>query len=162
MNRWAHEKGYDVLLTGHNLDDEASVLLANTLHWASSFLVRQWPVLEARQPGLKRKAKPLCRFYERDMAAYALLRGIQYIYEECPFAEGTKSLYYKSLLNQLEDDRAGAKLSFYLSFLQAKEEGLFTEHGDKGESQLHTCPSCGQPTTTPHKCTFCRMVEKGA
>jgi tRNA(Ile)-lysidine synthase TilS/MesJ len=47
MNRWAHEKGYDVLVTGHNLDDEASVLLANTLHWASSFLVRQWPVLEA-------------------------------------------------------------------------------------------------------------------
>jgi tRNA-5-methyluridine54 2-sulfurtransferase len=161
MNRVAYEKNYDVLVTGHNLDDEASVLFANTLQWASSFLVRQWPVLEATRPGLTRKAKPLCRFYERDMAAYAFLRGIDYIYEECPFAEGSKSLYYKELLNRLEEDRAGAKLAFYLSFLQAKQEGLFASNGDKGEEQLHNCPSCGQPTSTPQKCTFCRMVEKG-
>jgi tRNA-5-methyluridine54 2-sulfurtransferase len=161
MNRIAYEKDYDVLVTGHNLDDEASVLFANTLHWASSFLVRQWPVLEASRPGLTRKAKPLCRFYERDMAAYAFLRGIDYIYEECPFVEGSKSLYYKELLNRLEEDRAGAKLAFYLSFLQAKQEGLFAADSDKGEEQLHNCPSCGQPTSTPQKCTFCRMVEKG-
>jgi tRNA-5-methyluridine54 2-sulfurtransferase len=162
MNRVAHENGYDVLVTGHNLDDEASVLLGNTLNWASSFLVRQWPVLEASQTGLARKAKPLCRFYERDMAAYALLRGIDYIYEECPYAEGSKSLYYKSLLNQLEEERAGAKLAFYLSFLQAKEEGLFAKDGDKAEKQLHRCPTCGQPTTTPNLCTFCRMIENKA
>jgi tRNA-5-methyluridine54 2-sulfurtransferase len=161
MNRVASENSYDVLVTGHNLDDEASVLLGNTLNWAGSFLVRQWPVLEARHPGLIRKAKPLCRFYERDMAAYALLRGIQYIYDECPYAEGSKSLYYKSLLNQLEEERAGAKLSFYVSFLQAKEQGLFGEDGDKAQSQLHLCPSCWQPTTTPDQCTFCRMIKKG-
>lgn len=160
MNRVAYENSYDVLVTGHNLDDEASVLFANTLNWAGSFMVRQWPVLEADQPGLARKAKPLCRFYERDMAAYAILRGIEYIYEECPFAEGTKSLYNKEILNRLEDDRAGAKLAFYLSFLQAKQEGLFALDGDKDEERLHSCPSCGQPTSTPKKCTFCRMVEK--
>ncbi len=34
--------------------------------------------------------------------------------------------------------------------------------GGKGESQLHQCPSCGQPTTTPDKCTFCRMFKNSA
>ncbi len=33
MNRIARDGGYDVLATGHNLDDEAAVLLGNTLTW---------------------------------------------------------------------------------------------------------------------------------
>lgn len=158
MNRVARDGGYDVLVTGHNLDDEAAVLFGNTMNWLPGYLARQWPVLEADQPGLVRKAKPLCRIYEREMAAYALLRGIEYIYEECPYAEGSKSIYYKEILNRLEADRPGAKLSFYLNFLQAKENGLFAMHADQQQRQLHTCPSCGQPTTAPGECAFCRMV----
>jgi tRNA-5-methyluridine54 2-sulfurtransferase len=100
MNRIARDLGYDVLATGHNLDDEAAVLFGNTLQWSGNFLLRQSPVLR-ESPGLARKVKPLCRFYEREMAAYALLRGIEYIYEECPFAEGSTSIYYKELLNRL-------------------------------------------------------------
>ena len=163
MNRVARDEGYDVLVTGHNLDDEAAVLFANTLNWAPGYLMRQGPVLEARQ-GMARKAKPLCRFYEREMVAYALVRGIEYIYDECPHALGSKTIYYKEILNKLESDRPGAKLSFYLSFLKAKEDGLFTrpqqgdgETGASGEA-LHTCPTCGQPTSAPGECAFCRLA----
>lgn len=160
MNRVARERGYDVLTTGHNLDDEAATLLSNTINWIPGYLVRQGPLLEANRPGLVRKAKPLCRLYEREMAAYALLSGIEYIYDECPFAQGTKSTYYKEILNKLEADRPGAKLSFYLTFLQAKENGLFAPQADPELETIHTCPSCGQPTTAPGECAFCRMVAK--
>jgi uncharacterized protein (TIGR00269 family) len=160
MNRIALSGGYDVLVTGHNLDDEAAVLFGNTLNWIPGYLVRQGPVLEANRPGLVRKAKPLCRIYEKEMAAYALLRGIEYVYEECPYAEGAKSIYYKELLNKLEADRPGAKLSFYLSFLKAKENGLFAPQADPDADRLHACPSCGQPTSSPGECAFCRMVER--
>jgi uncharacterized protein (TIGR00269 family) len=147
-----------VLVTGHNLDDEAAVLFGNTLNWLGSYLVRQGPVLEANRPGLVRKTKPLCRLYEREMAAYALLRGIEYIYDECPFAKGAKSIYYKELLNKLEADRPGAKLQFYLSFLQAKGAGLFAPMPEAEAEKIHTCPSCGQPTSAPDRCSFCRLV----
>lgn len=160
MNRTAIDGGYDVLVTGHNLDDEAAVLFGNTMNWAASFLVRQGPVLEADRPGLARKAKPLCRFYEREMAAYALLRGIEYVYEECPYSVGSKTIYYKEVLNKLEADRPGAKLKFYLSFLQAKEAGLFSGQADTAEASIHACPSCGQPTTSPGECTYCRMMSR--
>ena len=71
MNRMARDLGYDVLATGHNLDDEAAVLFGNVLQWSGEFLLRQGPVL-AGTTGLARKVKPLCRFYEREMTAYAL------------------------------------------------------------------------------------------
>jgi len=158
MNRVARDLGYDVLATGHNLDDEAAVLFGNTLHWSGDYLVRQGPVLP-ETPGLARKVKPLCRFYEREMTAYALLRGIEYIYEECPFAEGSTSIYYKEVLNRLENDRPGSKLTFYLRFLEARAEGLFAEQGGRAQ-ELHACPNCGQPTTAPGLCSFCRMIEK--
>lgn len=157
MNKLAKEQGYSVLITGHNLDDEAAVLFGNTLNWIGSYLVRQGPVLEANQPGLVRKVKPLCRMYEREMAAYALLRDISYIQDECPHAEGSTSIYHKEFLNKLEAERPGVKLSFYLSFLQAKRTGLFSDAMDKDAKLVHPCPRCGQPTSAPGLCAFCRM-----
>lgn len=167
MDQVARDKGYDVLVTGHNLDDEVATLLANTLIWDTDRMLRQQPVLEARHPALRRKVKPLFRFYEREMAAYALLRKIDYIYEECPYAEGTRSIFYKEVLNLLESDQPGAKLNFYLSFLQARESGFLQNANTDDEDipmgvsseQLYTCPSCGQPTTTPDMCAFCRLVR---
>lgn len=156
MNRIARDFGYDVLATGHNLDDEAAALYGNTLVWAGEYLLRQGPVLQ-EVDGLVRKVKPLCRFYEREMLAYALLRGIDYIYDECPLSAGSTSIYYKELLNRLESDRPGAKLSFYLNFLDARKKGLFVDRSEI-QAELHPCTNCGQPTSANNLCSFCRLV----
>ncbi|MBN1965811.1 MAG: adenine nucleotide alpha hydrolase family protein [Anaerolineae bacterium] len=160
MNRIARDNGYDVLTTGHNLDDEAATLLGNTLQWEVNYLRRQGPVLPESANGLARKVKPLCRFYEREMAAYALLRGIEYIYDECPFAAGATSIRYKELLNDLERTSPGAKLRFYLRFLHAREEhGIFQSEADE-TARLSVCPTCGQPTTNDSQCSFCRLWDR--
>lgn len=159
MNRAALEGGYDVLATGHNLDDEAAVLLGNTLSWHTGYLARQGPVLPASHEGLARKVKPFCRFYERETAAYAIMAGIDYIYDECPYAVGASSIYYKELLNRLEADRPGAKLQFYLNFLRAKEkEGAFSQ--PQAQLDLQACRTCGQPTSADGQCAFCRTWDK--
>lgn len=161
MNRIARDYGYDVLATGHNLDDEAATLFSNTLQWNGDYLLRQGPVLPEKD-GLARKVKPLFRFYEREMAAYTILRGIDYIYDECPFAEGSTSIQYKELLNQLENKHPGAKLHFFVKFLSAKKKGLFAEPTREIVPELHICPTCGQPTSAHEICTFCRMMGKGS
>jgi uncharacterized protein (TIGR00269 family) len=160
MNRLAVDKGYAVLATGHNLDDEAAVLMQNTLRWQTGYLARQAPVLPASREGLVRKVKPFCRFYERETATYALVRGIDYIYDECPHAVGNLTNFYKMLLNQLEAESPGAKLSFYLEFLRARGEGLFD--GFSEAESLHACEVCGQPTSAPGRCAFCRMWDVSA
>ena len=157
MNRVTVEESFDVLATGHNLDDEIAVLFQNVLRWQTGYLARQAPVLPSTHPGLARKVKPFCRFYERETAAYALVRGIDYIYDECPYAVGATTIFYKTLFNQLETHSPGAKLSFYLEFLRARREGLFAQVQETLE--LGECERCGQPTTAPGLCAFCRMWE---
>jgi uncharacterized protein (TIGR00269 family) len=157
MNRVARDRGFAAIATGHNLDDEVAVLMQNTLHWQSGYLARQAPVLIERD-GLARKVKPFVRFYERETAAYALIRGIDYIYDECPFAKGSTTSLYKELLNQLELNSPGAKQQFYLSFLQARDAGRVAfAPGERAE--LQPCLCCGQPTTAGNLCAFCRLWE---
>jgi len=158
MNRMALELGYDVLATGHNLDDEVATLFGNVMRWQTGYLVRQDPTLPADGEGLARKIKPFCRIYERETAAYAILQGIDYIEEECPYAKGATSLQYKETLTQMEHDVPGTKLQFYVKFLQAKAEGLFAETA--GVPVLQPCATCGQPTIAEEQCSFCRLWER--
>ena len=156
MNRTAYEGGYDAIATGHNLDDEAATLLQNVLHWETGYLERQSPVLPATHPKLARKVKPLCRMYERDSAAYAIIRGIDYIQEECPYSVDAASIHYKHLLNALEKRSPGSKSQFYLQFLKAKEQKTMVFPRDERPA-LSECTRCGQPTAAGELCAFCRL-----
>lgn len=160
INEVANQYNYDVIVTGHNLDDEVAVLLGNTLNWEIDFLRRQGPVLKAKQ-GLQPKAKPFCRLYERETAAYTLLSGIEYIEEECPFSGGSTTLQQKEILNQLENIRPGAKLAFYVKFINSKKD-LFRDMDDNGDTndQLFVCPSCGQSTQSDGECSYCRTIKR--
>jgi len=159
MNRITRDGGYDVLATGHNLDDEVAVLFGNVLRWQTGYIARQAPVLPASGDGLARKVKPLCRLYERETAAYALITGIDYIYDECPYAVGATSIRYKGILNQMEEKSPGTKQQFYLGFLRARKAGFFSERAE--EVELHPCTNCGQLTSAPGLCAFCRLWERG-
>jgi tRNA(Ile)-lysidine synthase TilS/MesJ len=92
FNKVALDRGFEVVATAHNLDDEAAVLLGNVISGNVDALVRQSPVLESTHPALVKKVKPLYRIAERETAAYAVLRGIGYILEECPNSVGARSL----------------------------------------------------------------------
>ncbi len=153
----ARKGGYDVVATGHNLDDEAAVLMGNTLHWQTEYLGRQLPVLEARD-GFPRKVKPLVRVTERETAAYCLLRGIDYMIDECPMSAGNKHLSYKAALNDIEVRSPGAKFDFYFGFL-ARASEMFRERSERERSALSPCETCGAPTDRG-RCAFCRLSER--
>jgi len=152
FNRVALDRGFDVVATGHNLDDEAATLLGNTLRWQTEYMARQFPALSARE-GLVKKIKPLHRLSERETAAYAFLQGIDYVVEECPLVEGNTQLKYKDTLNHLEAGSPGVKAAFYLGYLERAAHRFRDEAA--GEGDLIACARCGQPTTGRF-CAFCR------
>jgi uncharacterized protein (TIGR00269 family) len=158
FDRAAVDGGYDVLATGHNLDDEAAVLLGNVLRWSTEYLGRQVPVLPASN-GFVRKVKPLIRLGERETAAYCVLKRIDYIVDECPHAVGNKHLGYKDVLNRIEAQSPGAKSAFYLGFLDKVSE-RFRVEAVAEQAELKTCPSCGAATTNEDLCAFCSMLGK--
>lgn len=165
FDKAALDGGYDVVVTGHNLDDEAAVLFGNTLRWDIDYLARQLPVLPARD-GFPKKVKPLVRLTEREMAAWCIVRGIDYQVEECPMAVGNKHLSYKEALNAIERESPGSKAAFYLEFVD-KMAPLLAERRTSERSRLLACTSCGAPTTAPDSgdapvCAFCRLQQRTA
>jgi uncharacterized protein (TIGR00269 family) len=157
FDRAAIDGGYDAVVTGHNLDDEAAVLYGNVLRWQIDYLARQRPMMAARN-GFPRKIKPLVRLTEREMAAYCVVRGIDYQVEECPMAAGNKHLRYKDALNATEAESPGTKHDFYFSFLR-KAVDRFDD--DPGDQTLGVCSRCGSPATN-EVCSFCMLVERTA
>ncbi|HMC41036.1 MAG TPA: ATP-binding protein [Acidimicrobiales bacterium] len=157
FNQAARDGGYDAVATGHNLDDEAAVLFGNVLRWDLAYLGRQHPVLPGGG-GFARKIKPLIRLGEREMAAYCVLQGIDYIVEECPMAEGNRHLGYKAALNDVEVSSPGSKAAFLFGFLD-RVAPLVQGTAEAEREGLHPCPGCGSPTVS-EVCAFCKLVER--
>ncbi|MGH7386111.1 MAG: ATP-binding protein [Candidatus Rokuibacteriota bacterium] len=154
MNRAALEHGYPVVATGHNLDDEAATLFGSVMHWQTDALPRQSPALASTHPKLVRRVKPLYRLSELETAAFAFLRGIDYIVEECPFAKGATSIAHKEVLNRLEEASPGSKHNFLFGFLEKARPAF-----ERVENVvLQECTSCGQ-VTTGAVCAFCKLAD---
>jgi tRNA-5-methyluridine54 2-sulfurtransferase len=155
MNRAALEHGFPVVATGHNLDDEAATLFGSVMHWQTDALPRQSPALASTHPKLVRRVKPLYRLSERETAAYAVVRGIDYIVEECPFAAGATSIAHKEILTRMEEASPGAKHNFLFGFLD-KARAAF----ERVEAvPLVECARCGQ-VTTGTVCAFCKLADQ--
>ena len=172
FNRAALEEGFDILVTGHNLDDEVATLFGNVLHWNTDMLARQAPVLEERLFGsgdkartvMVKKVKPLVKIAERETAAYALLKGIDYVVEECPMVEGNTQHKYKEAITLLEEASPGTKTQMYFGFLK-KAAPRFAE-GPAEDVELAACSECGAVTLQPDRgepvCAFCKTKAMAA
>ncbi|MDK2956980.1 MAG: tRNA-5-methyluridine54 2-sulfurtransferase [Desulfovibrionales bacterium] len=155
FNRIALEQGFDVLATGHNLDDETARLFANTLRWDEAHMAGQSPSLPAEN-GFARKIKPLYRLSEFETAAFAFLTDIEYTTAPCPYSRGASFTAHKALLAQLEARSPGSKISFYEGFLERGRPAFQNRDSDK--EQLAPCQYCGMPTSAG-ACGVCRVRQ---
>jgi uncharacterized protein (TIGR00269 family) len=155
FDQLAIDRGFPVVATGHNLDDEAARLLGNVLHWQIAHLARQRPVLEPTHERFVRKVKPLFRCTEYEAAVYAFFRGIDYIVDECPNAAGASQLLYKDVLNRLEAASPGTKLTFVQQFLHDAQPAFTPALA----AAPQTCERCGMPSYGT-LCGFCRLVRE--
>ncbi|MDN5363610.1 MAG: tRNA-5-methyluridine54 2-sulfurtransferase [Eubacteriales bacterium] len=154
MNRLVQETGHRVVATGHNLDDEAAALFGNILRWQEGYLARQYPHLPSSHSGFPARIKPLVRLSEFETRTYCQLRGIDYLAGGCPLAKGASSLFYKELLNSLEERMPGSKLRFLFGFFEGGRDRF-----SDVPVELRECELCGQPTTAG-TCLFCRLMQR--
>ena len=150
-NKFAYDNNFDVVVTGHNLDDEASFIFSNVLYWNTQYLAKQGPLLPGEGKFVKR-VKPLYETPESEIAAYASAVGIEYTGEVCPYAKGAITLTYKEFFNHLEKRRPGIKIRFVRGFL--KKRHLF--EGEVRRGEVKECKICGMPSGG-EVCSFCRI-----
>jgi uncharacterized protein (TIGR00269 family) len=87
-----------------------------------------------------------------------VIRGIDYLVDECPIAAGNRHLGFKDALNTIETQSPGTKTAFYLNFVE-KVAPLLAAYALPDDVELRPCAECGSPTTG-EVCAFCNLVAK--
>ena len=100
LNRTARRIGANKLATGHNLDDEAQVVMMNVMNGDMERLARLRP--SRVQEELVPRIKPLIDVPEREIALYAFLRKIPFYMGECPYARESLRGEIKDIMNDFE------------------------------------------------------------
>lgn len=144
-------KDFDVLITGHNLDDEAQSLLMNVINCNFSLMSRLGPVSsKSKKSNFPIKVKPFYFSFEKEIASYAFLKGLMTKFNECPNFEGSFRNFIMDCINELEKDVKGFKENFVLAFLNEK----FQETENLGS----LCSSCGE-LSSKKTCSSCSFIE---
>ena len=159
----AEELEVDLLLTGHNLDDEAQTALMNVLEgnveqMAKHFDASLGPLGERiDQAGFVPRAKPLRDIPEKEVALYAHLRDLPAHITECPHASEAFRGEIQELLLKLEEDHPGTRHSIVSGY---EEVASMAADRYRGEStpDLRECAECGSQTTR-EVCRKCRLLE---
>lgn len=152
LNDKARELGLEKLATGHNLDDEVQAIMMNYL----SGDLERIATYGSRERGADfvERIKPLAEMPEKEVALYAVLRGLMASFEECPYsAEGLRSKV-RSWLNALEKNHPGIKFSILRGY--RKMQPYF---GDYTARELKHCRSCGEASAR-EVCKVCRLLEE--
>ncbi|WP_423792748.1 ATP-binding protein [Methanocaldococcus indicus] len=150
MNKFGYENNFDVIVTGHNLDDEVSFLLNNLLNWSVRYLAKHFPVLPAHDKFLK-KVKIFYEIEEDLILKYAVKNNIPFTTAKCKFAKDAITLKHRAYLNELEKERKNIKKQFLYGYLKYRH--LFDIEED---FQFRECEICGM-TSAGKICSFCRV-----
>ena len=166
LNRFARKLGADKLAIGHNADDVAQTVFMNLMRNEQPERMGRFGPLSGavEDEAFVQRVKPLFATPERDVAAYAMMKGIGIEFAECPYARFAFRQYVRQMLNAAEEKYPGTKLRIVRAFLA--QSGLMNDGakyrvekaGEKGK--IGKCASCGEPCSKK-VCSLCMMLERG-
>ncbi len=157
FNYIATKENFDVVVTGHNLDDEITSIAIDNIRWEIKELARKdGPLMEEWNERFAKRAKPFAFFTDEEIKLFADLKGIKYYEEPCPYHSiHSTRLDLKKVFNQLDELHPGIKVHYYKDFLKIKD--IFKPYLE--ERPLKECKICKMPTRIGI-CAFCRLMDK--
>ena len=115
-NKFAVDNGFSVVLTGHNLTDEATSLVNKFFNVDIGFLKKPGYFLESKTKNLISRLKPLFYINEEEIAMYAYLDNIEHLPTECPYSAQAPNIKIKKTLLEIEQYRRGNMISLLRRF----------------------------------------------
>ncbi|MDK2849398.1 MAG: hypothetical protein PWP03_766 [Candidatus Woesearchaeota archaeon] len=139
-----YSKDYDVILTGHNLDDEAQSFLMNIFNANTDLIARQGPITGViSSSGFTTRAKPLFWCREKEVFVYSLIKGFNLRFVECPYASSSFREVARTFLNELELEDINVKynlINYLLRILPDLKKAY-------ANGEIKRCKICGEPSS---------------
>jgi uncharacterized protein (TIGR00269 family) len=139
LNKYARKLGASRLAIGHNADDVAQTVLMNFMRNEPGRLARFAPLTKSGEGEFVPRIKPLFTTPERDVAAYALMKGMPIGFEECPYARGAFRQDVREMLNAMEEKYPSTKLRIVRAFLaqlgESERQGRVARGSGFGEKR---------------------------
>ncbi|MEW5897112.1 MAG: TIGR00269 family protein [Nanoarchaeota archaeon] len=168
INKYARKLGAAKVITGHNLDDEAQAVLMNLFKANTALAGRLGPKTGLLDDDNDNdnlndnlfipRGKPLYFCTEKETRLYALLKGFQVRFAECPYSNEGYRHHIQEMLNDFEAKYRGTKQGIINSFLdilpflkerEKKKEKLLS-------STIKKCKLCKEPANSDF-CNACKM-----
>ncbi len=144
-----HSKDYDLLATGHNLDDEAQGVLMNLIKANTDLLLRT-EVKSLNSSGFTPRIKPFMFIPEKMILAYTVVKGWSLSPDECPYAHQSLRATVRDSLNTYESEHRGTKLALVEAGLRVSE--------NRASPEINSCSVCGEPSAG-NVCRACLLKK---
>lgn len=147
-----YSKEFDVLVTGHNMDDEAQSIIMNLLKNNIDILPRLGPISGVKiSKKFTKRVKPLYLCSEKEVALYSKLKKVKPYSCCCPNKQLSFRLRILRLLDKLEVSNPKIKNNIINWFLKYKKSVKETK-------EINTCVNCGNPSSK-EVCKKCMMIQ---
>jgi tRNA-5-methyluridine54 2-sulfurtransferase len=153
-----HSSEFDVLVTGHNQDDEAQAVLMNLTKNNIDALNRQGPMSgKGNEQKFTKRVKPLYLSSEKEVMFYSSINKLTIDFNCCPNIGRSFRLRLKRSLNNVEvQDNINAKEHIVNWFIEYKKT---ISKKDSSKVSIKLCSVCGQ-NTTGNVCKACQYKER--
>ena len=152
-----YSKNYNVIATGHNLDDEAQAVMMNVLKSQVELSARLGPLTGLKySKNFTKRVKPLYFLKDKEIKAYTILKNIKVKFSECPFSHTSFRSAVADELNILELKKEGSKLNLinnFLEILPSLKEKFSTD------KEVNICQKCKEPSAGD-VCRTCELIKK--
>ncbi|MEE9409832.1 MAG: TIGR00269 family protein [Candidatus Heimdallarchaeota archaeon] len=155
LNKAAKEVGADVLVTAHNLEDEAETILLNIIRGDIQRLARLNPSPRKIHPSLIPRVKPFRTTPQAEIVMYCMINDLEYQEIPCPYAEEAYRGVVREFIFKTQENQP--MLSF--NIVRGQDKLLEMLKDIKTNKDLKDCEICGDATTST-SCRSCQLKRQ--
>ncbi|MBY8999523.1 MAG: TIGR00269 family protein [Candidatus Heimdallarchaeota archaeon] len=155
LNKAAKEVGADVVLTGHNLEDEAETILLNIIRGDIQRLGRLNPTPRKIHESLVPRAKPFRATPQAEIVMYCLINELEYQEIQCPYAIEA----YRGDVREFIFKTQEKQPMLCYNIVRGQDKLLASIKEIKPKQELRNCKECGN-ATTGDLCKTCWLKQQ--
>ena len=154
LNKFAKENNFDLVCTGHNMDDEAQAFVMNVFRNDIKLAQRQGPISgTGKSTKFVKRVKPLYLIQEKEIVEYSKLLDIHSYYGICPYSKNAYRRTFMNFLNEFEKDNPNVKnniITFFLNNIKPKKTNE--------NVNIDSCKICGE-AAAGEICKACEILQ---